>query len=103
MEIYKSRCQRGVCKVGDIITPDTIASNIQVYPVTYPFDPNDVTFVLEKSGHSGPAYDTGFEAEDGIVEILDGNKIKVCKPGTAWIKVILNGKETNVIFSCLEN
>ena len=90
-------------KVGDIITPDTIASNIQVYPVTYPFDPNDVTFVLEKSGHSGPAYDTGFEAEDGIVEILDGNKIKVCKPGTAWIKVILNGKETNVIFSCLEN
>lgn len=90
-------------KVGDIITPDTIASNIQVYPVTYPFDPNDVTFVLEKSGHSGPAYDTGFEAEDGIVEIVDGNKIKICKPGTAWVNVVLDGKKTQVILECLEN
>ena len=85
-------------KVGDIITP-----NIQVYPVTYPYDLNDVEVSIVKSGHSGPAYDTGFEAEDGIVEIVDGNKIKICKPGTAWVNVVLDGKETQVILQCLEN
>ena len=85
-------------KVGDIITP-----NIQVYPVTYPYDLNDVEVSIVKSGHSGPAYDTGFEAEDGIVEIVDGNKIKICKPGTAWVNVVLDGKKTQVILQCLEN
>ena len=85
-------------KVGDIITP-----NIQVYPVTYPYDLNDVEVSIVKSGHSGPAYDTGFEAEDGIVEIVDGNKIKICKPGTAWVNVVLDGKKTQVILECLEN
>ena len=85
-------------KVGDIITP-----NIQVYPVTYPYDLNDVEVSIVKSGHSGPAYDTGFEAEDGIVEIVDGNKIKICKRGTAWVNVVLDGKKTQVILQCLEN
>lgn len=85
-------------KVGDIITP-----NIQVYPVTYPYDLNDVEVSIVKSGHSGPAYDTGFEAEDGIVEIVDGNKIKICKRGTAWVNVVLDGKKTQVILECLEN
>ena len=85
-------------KVGDIITP-----NIQVYPVTYPYDLNDVEVSIVKSGHSGPAYDTGFEAEDGIVEIVDGNKIKICKPGEARVKAVLNGKETQIIFSCSAN
>lgn len=82
-------------KVGDIITP-----NIQVYPVTYPFDLNDVELSIVWSGHSSPA---GTVSEDGIVEILEGNKIKICKPGEARVKAVLNGKETQIIFSCSAN
>lgn len=85
-------------KVGDIITP-----NIQVYPVTYPFNLNDLELTIEKSGHDGPAYDTGFEAEDGIVEILEGNKIKICKTGFVIIKATLNRKETWIRLDCVEN
>ena len=82
-------------KVGDIITP-----NIQVYPVTYPFDLNDVELSIVWSGHSSPA---GTVSEDGIVKILEGNKIKICKPGEARVKAVLNGKETQIIFSCSAN
>ena len=82
-------------KVGDIITP-----NIQVYPVTYPFDLNDVELSIVWSGHSSPA---GTVSEDGIVEILEGNKIKICKPGEARVKAVLNGKETQIIFNCSAN
>ena len=82
-------------KVGDIVTP-----NIQVYPVTYPFDLNDVELSIVWSGHSSPA---GTVSEDGIVEILEGNKIKICKPGEARVKAVLNGKETQIIFSCSAN
>ena len=85
-------------KVGDIINP-----NIQVYPVTYPFNLNDLELTIEKSGHDGPAYDTGFEAEDGIVEILKGNKIKICKTGFVIIKATLNGKEARIRLDCVEN
>ena len=82
-------------KVGDIITP-----NIQVYPVTYPFDLNDVELSIVWSGHSSPA---GTVSENGIVEILEGNKIKICKPGEARVKAVLNGKETQIIFNCSAN
>ena len=81
-------------KVGDIITP-----NIQVYPVTYPFDLNDVELSITWSGHSSP---NGTVSEDGIVEILEGNKIKICKPGEANIKVVFEGKETEGFLACSE-
>ena len=71
--------------------------------MTYPFNLNDLELTIEKSGHDGPAYDTGFEAEDGIVEILKGNKIKICKTGFVIIKATLNGKETWIRLDCVEN
>ena len=74
-------------KVGDIITP-----NIKVYPVTYPYNLKDVKFSIEKSEQEG--------SEEGIVEITDENKIKICKPGVAYIKAVLNGKEARMRFVC---
>ena len=74
-------------KVGDIITP-----NIKVYPVTYPYDLNDVELSIIKN--------ETYPTEEGTVEIIDGNRVKICKPGNAWVKAVLNGKETMMYFIC---
>ena len=78
--------------VGDIITP-----NIKVYPVTYPYDLNDLELSIVESGQG---YWDDFVAEEGIVEIIDGNRIKICKPGHARVKAVLNGKETSINLIC---
>lgn len=78
--------------MGDIITP-----NIKVYPVTYPYDLNDLELSIVESGQG---YWDDFVAEEGIVEIIDGNRIKICKPGHARVKAVLNGKETSINLIC---
>lgn len=79
-----------IVKVGDIVTP-----NITVYPVTYPCELKDFELSIISSGHVSP---DGFIPEEGIVEIIDGNRIKICKPGNATVKAVLNGKETTINF-----
>lgn len=79
-------------KVGDIITP-----NIKVYPVTYPYDLNDLELSVVDSGYG---YGDDYVADDGIVEIIEGNRVKICKPGHARVKAVLNGEEASINLVC---